>query len=56
MRRMLKKFAAHEEGVTAIEISLAAAIVSIVVVVAVESLSDGSVFGHAQAVMRWLLG
>ncbi len=56
MRRMFKRFAAQEEGVTAIEVSLGAAIVSIVAVVAVESLGHGSVFGYAQAAMRWLLG
>ena len=56
MRRMFKKFAAQEEGVTAIEVSLAAAIFSIVAVVAVESFGNGSVFGYAQAAVRWLLG
>ncbi len=56
MRRLVKKFVAHEAGVTAIEASLAAAIVSIVTVVAVETFGQGSVFGYAQAAVRWLLG
>ena len=56
MRHRVKKFAAHEAGVTAIEASLAAAIFSIVIVVAVESFGEGSVFGYAKVAMRWLLG
>lgn len=56
MRRMLKKFATEEDGVTAIEVSLGAAIVSIVAVVAVESFGNGSVLGYAETAVRWLLG
>ena len=56
MRRMFKRFATQEEGVTAIEVSLGAAIISIVAVVAVESFGNGSVLGYAQEAVRWLLG
>jgi Flp pilus assembly pilin Flp len=56
MRRKLKRFAANQTGVTAIEASLVAAIMSIAAVAAVESFGDRSVVDYAQAAIGWFLG
>ena len=55
MRRRLKRFAEEQTGITAIEASLAAAILSIAAVAALEMFGEGSVAAYAGATADWVM-
>lgn len=62
MRRLLKRFVRHEKGVTAIEVGLGAAILSVAAVAVMETVGEGStltyaraVYDYAQAGVGWVL-